>query len=116
MKAKRKDVLAKCYGGDITRKRKLLETAEEGQGADAAGRRVDVPQEAFIAALRVDESAEREAMTAGVYVHVPFCLTRCGYCDFNAYAGMDHLAAAVRRALLSEARRSPRRRGPARRS
>jgi coproporphyrinogen III oxidase-like Fe-S oxidoreductase len=31
----------------------------------------------------------REA--AGLYVHVPFCLTRCGYCDFNTYAGLDHL-------------------------
>jgi putative oxygen-independent coproporphyrinogen III oxidase len=41
-------------------------------------------------------------MTAGVYVHVPFCLTRCGYCDFNAYAGLDHLAPRYVRALLAE--------------
>jgi len=40
---------------------------------------------------------------AGVYVHVPFCLTRCGYCDFNAYAGMDHLASRYVSALLREA-------------
>ncbi len=32
---------------------------------------------------------------AGIYVHIPFCLTRCGYCDFNAYAGLDELRAAV---------------------
>jgi putative oxygen-independent coproporphyrinogen III oxidase len=38
----------------------------------------------------------------GVYVHVPFCLTRCGYCDFNAYAGLDHLAPRYVRALLAE--------------
>jgi putative oxygen-independent coproporphyrinogen III oxidase len=39
---------------------------------------------------------------AGVYVHVPFCLTRCGYCDFNAYAGLDHLASRYVSALLHE--------------
>ena len=43
-------------------------------------------------------------MTAGLYVHVPFCLTRCGYCDFNAYAGLDHLASRYVGALLAEAR------------
>ena len=41
--------------------------------------------------------------TAGIYVHVPFCLTRCGYCDFNAYAGLDHLASRYVAALLREA-------------
>jgi oxygen-independent coproporphyrinogen-3 oxidase len=42
-------------------------------------------------------------MSAGIYVHVPFCLTRCGYCDFNAYAGLDHLASRYVAALLREA-------------
>src|SRR5262249_27652475 len=76
---------------------------EEGERADAARRPGRRAAGGVHRGAPRGRGGEAQVTDAGVYVHIPFCLTRCGYCDFNTYAGLDELKPSYLEALLREA-------------
>lgn len=62
-----------------------------------------IPNPGSLSQPRIAGSTEKTRDEAGLYVHIPFCLTRCGYCDFNAHAGLDELKSPYVEALRREA-------------
>ena len=103
VKAKRKDVLAKCYGGDITPQAQAAREAEGGQEADEAGR-LDRGAAGGVPGRARDQPRGSGVSGAGIrhlYVHVPFCAHRCGYCDFVTVTGHEDAAGPLRRRARS---------------